>query len=76
MLKIEVLRLQVGRLSRQAGEEGAERRNAENKITQLECKLDEFAREKEILDKKLEKLAKERDSLALELKELTVVNVS
>ncbi|XP_065214132.1 golgin subfamily A member 1-like isoform X2 [Planococcus citri] len=85
-LKLEVDRLrpleermntcQVGRLSRQAGEEGVERRNAEKKITQLECKLDELAKEKENLNGKLVKLVKERDNLACELKELSAVNVT
>ncbi|XP_065214124.1 golgin subfamily A member 1-like isoform X1 [Planococcus citri] len=74
--KIATLETQVGRLSRQAGEEGVERRNAEKKITQLECKLDELAKEKENLNGKLVKLVKERDNLACELKELSAVNVT
>lgn len=67
--------LQVGRLSRQAGEESVERRNAEKKITELENQLDEFVKEKEIVEKKIDKVTKERDNLALELKELSI-NVS
>ncbi|XKL68712.1 hypothetical protein PGB90_006481 [Kerria lacca] len=67
--KIAILETQVGRLSRQAGEEGVERRNAEKKILELELKLEESKIEKENLMKKLDKLTKERDNLVLELKQ-------
>ena len=61
----------VGRLSRQAGEEGAERRNAEKKLEELETKLERSENENESLRQKLDKLTKERDSIALELKQLS-----
>ncbi|RZF43036.1 hypothetical protein LSTR_LSTR001214 [Laodelphax striatellus] len=66
--QISALETQVGRLSRQAGEEGVERRRAEQKIVELEAKLEEEQKEKQRLVAKLERTASERDNLAQELK--------
>lgn len=67
---------QVERLSRQAGEEGAERRKSDNLIAQLEKKLKDYELTNENLNLKLERLKTERDSLAIELKTLTAETVS
>lgn len=61
---------QVGRLSRQAGEEGSERRRAEERITELEAHVDEDNKEKERLLLRLERVCAERDNLAQELKNI------
>ncbi|XP_039279435.1 golgin subfamily A member 1 [Nilaparvata lugens] len=66
--QISALETQVGRLSRQAGEEGVERRRAEQKIMELEARLEEEQKEKQKLVGKLERTASERDNLAQELK--------
>uniref|UniRef100_A0A1B6DB84 Uncharacterized protein n=1 Tax=Clastoptera arizonana TaxID=38151 RepID=A0A1B6DB84_9HEMI len=68
--QIAALETQVGRLSRQAGEEGLERRRAEEIILQLQAKLDEEDREKEKLLARLERIIAERDNLAQELKNI------
>lgn len=68
---IFTFRFKVGRLSRQAGAESVERRNAEKKITELESKVEQQENEKESLKKKIDKLTKERDCIALELKQLS-----
>ncbi|XP_014253177.1 golgin subfamily A member 1 isoform X3 [Cimex lectularius] len=77
-LKAEVNRLrpfeeqisnyEVGRLSRQAGEEGAERRLAEAKVTELETKLEEEAKEKQNLSIRVKFLTEQCNTLASELK--------
>lgn len=77
-LKAEVSRLrpleekisnyEVGRLSRQAGEEGAERRRAESRVAELEAKLEEEAKLRDKISTKSAKLSEEVDSLASELK--------
>nr|BAN20415.1 omega-crystallin, putative [Riptortus pedestris] len=66
--QISSLETQVGRLSRQAGEEGAERRRAEARVAELEAKLEEDAKEREKLTLRASKLSEEVDSLASELK--------
>lgn len=58
----------MGRLSRQAGEEGAERRRAVERITELESRLEEEQNEKQKLTIRLERVIAERDNLAQELK--------
>lgn len=60
----------MGRLSRQAGEEGLERRRAEEMILQLQARLDEEDREKEKLIARAERISAERDNLAQELKNI------
>uniref|UniRef100_A0A0A9VSN5 Golgin subfamily A member 1 n=2 Tax=Lygus hesperus TaxID=30085 RepID=A0A0A9VSN5_LYGHE len=77
-LKVEVSRLrpfeeqvsnfQVGRLSRQAGEEGAERRLAEAKVAELEAKLEEEMKERERLNGRVVKLSEECATLSNDLK--------
>uniref|UniRef100_A0A8D8YLZ2 Uncharacterized protein n=1 Tax=Cacopsylla melanoneura TaxID=428564 RepID=A0A8D8YLZ2_9HEMI len=74
--KIASLETQVERLSRQAGEEGAERRKSDNLISQLEKKIKEAETWNEGLSLKLERIKMERDSLATELKTLTAETVS
>ncbi|KAI5742662.1 hypothetical protein M8J77_009888 [Diaphorina citri] len=69
--KIASLETQLERLSRQAGEEGAERRKSDNLISQLEKKIKDFELTNESLNLKLERIKIERDSLATELKTLT-----
>ncbi|KAL1457923.1 hypothetical protein WDU94_008103 [Cyamophila willieti] len=69
--KIASLETQVERLSRQAGEEGAERRKSDNLISQLEKKFKEAETLNEGLSLKLDRIKMERDSLATELKTLT-----
>ena len=59
---------QVGRLSRQAGEEGAERRSAEAKVAELEAKLEEEVKERERLNGRVLKLTEECVSLSNDLK--------
>ncbi|KAK9510176.1 hypothetical protein O3M35_005017 [Rhynocoris fuscipes] len=66
--QIASLETQVGRLSRQAGEEGAERRTAEAKVAELEAKLEEESKEKQRLTSRIATLTEECDSLAAELK--------
>lgn len=66
--QISSLETQVGRLSRQAGEEGAERRRAESRVAELEAKLEEEAKLRDKITTKSAKLSEEVDSLASELK--------
>lgn len=66
--QISSLETQVGRLSRQAGEEGGERRRAEARVAELEAKLEEEAKERDKLTLRASKLSDEVDSLASELK--------
>ncbi|XP_014253176.1 golgin subfamily A member 1 isoform X2 [Cimex lectularius] len=66
--QISSLETQVGRLSRQAGEEGAERRLAEAKVTELETKLEEEAKEKQNLSIRVKFLTEQCNTLASELK--------
>uniref|UniRef100_A0A224XJM3 Putative golgin subfamily protein a member 1 n=1 Tax=Panstrongylus lignarius TaxID=156445 RepID=A0A224XJM3_9HEMI len=66
--QIASLETQVGRLSRQAGEEGAERRTAEAKLAELEAKLEEELKEKHRLITRINTLTEECDTLAAELK--------
>uniref|UniRef100_A0A0V0G7A4 Putative golgin subfamily protein a member 1 n=1 Tax=Triatoma dimidiata TaxID=72491 RepID=A0A0V0G7A4_TRIDM len=66
--QIASLETQVGRLSRQAGEEGAERRTAEAKLAELEAKLEEEVKEKHRLITRINTLTEECDALAAELK--------
>lgn len=68
--------LQVGRLSRQAGEEGAERRLAEAKVVELEAKLEEEVKERERLNDRVVKLGEECASLANDLKAANALVVS
>lgn len=65
-------------MSRQAGEEGGERRRAELQIKELEDMLEGEAKEKEKLMARIERIAAERDNLAQELKKIAqdVVSVS
>uniref|UniRef100_T1HRG0 GRIP domain-containing protein n=1 Tax=Rhodnius prolixus TaxID=13249 RepID=T1HRG0_RHOPR len=58
----------VGRLSRQAGEEGAERRTAESKLADLEAKLEEEVKEKHRLTSRINALSEECRTLASDLK--------
>lgn len=73
-----IILYQVERLSRQAGEEGGERRRAELQIKELEDMLEGEAKEKEKLMARIERIAAERDNLAQELKKIAqdVVSVS
>uniref|UniRef100_A0A069DYW2 Putative golgin subfamily protein a member n=1 Tax=Panstrongylus megistus TaxID=65343 RepID=A0A069DYW2_9HEMI len=66
--QIASLETQVGRLSRQAGEEGAERRTAEAKLAELEAKLEEELKEKQRLITRINTLTEQCDALAAELK--------
>uniref|UniRef100_A0A0A9VSN2 Golgin subfamily A member 1 n=2 Tax=Lygus hesperus TaxID=30085 RepID=A0A0A9VSN2_LYGHE len=66
--QIASLETQVGRLSRQAGEEGAERRLAEAKVAELEAKLEEEMKERERLNGRVVKLSEECATLSNDLK--------
>ncbi|BES89711.1 GRIP domain [Nesidiocoris tenuis] len=66
--QIASLETQVGRLSRQAGEEGAERRSAEAKVSELEAKLEEEVKEREVLSGRVTKLSEECATLSNDLK--------
>ncbi|XP_073980020.1 golgin subfamily A member 1-like isoform X2 [Rhodnius prolixus] len=66
--QIASLETQVGRLSRQAGEEGAERRTAESKLADLEAKLEEEVKEKHRLTSRINALSEECRTLASDLK--------
>lgn len=63
-------------MSRQAGEEGAERRRAEAKVTELEGKLEEEVKGRDKLTLKASKLSEEVDSLTSELKGANALIVS
>ncbi|KAG8271587.1 hypothetical protein J6590_059063 [Homalodisca vitripennis] len=60
----------VERLSRQAGEEGGERRRAEVKIKELESLLEAEIKEKDKLMGRVDRISAERDNLAQELKKI------
>lgn len=57
-------------MSRQAGEEGGERRKAEAHIKELEGLIECEVKEKEKLMTRIERIAAERDNLAQELKKI------
>lgn len=63
-------------MSRQAGEEGAERRRAESRVAELEAKLEEEAKLRDKISTKAAKLSEEVDSLASELKGANALIVS
>ncbi|XP_073980021.1 uncharacterized protein isoform X3 [Rhodnius prolixus] len=64
----KISNFEVGRLSRQAGEEGAERRTAESKLADLEAKLEEEVKEKHRLTSRINALSEECRTLASDLK--------
>ena len=75
--KISSLETQVGRLSRQAGEEGLERRRVEQDSEALKQKIKDLEAEIEVnnvvmatKDAKLLRMAEDIDEMATELKEL------
>ncbi|XP_051158599.1 golgin subfamily A member 1-like [Leptopilina boulardi] len=75
--KISSLETQVGRLSRQAGEEGLERRRVEEEKEKLKKKIKQLEAEIEVnnvvmatKDAKLLRMAEDIDEMATELKEL------
>ncbi|XP_067001450.1 golgin subfamily A member 1 [Anabrus simplex] len=75
--KISSLETQVGRLCRQAAEEGAERRRAENerdalmeRIKALEILVDKGKTTIKLKEESLDRLREERDGLVEELKEV------
>ncbi|XP_043476794.1 golgin subfamily A member 1 [Leptopilina heterotoma] len=75
--KISSLETQVGRLSRQAGEEGLERRRVEEEKEKLKQKIKQLESEIEVnnvvmatKDAKLLRMAEDIDEMATELKEL------
>ena len=75
--KISSLETQVGRLSRQAGEEGIERRRVEKEKEQLKQKIQELENDIEIhnivmaeKDAKLLRMTEDLDEMATELKHL------
>lgn len=75
--KISSLETQVGRLSRQAGEEGVERRRVEKEKEELVIKVKQLEEEIEVnkvvmqtKDSKLLRMAEDIDEMATELKEL------
>lgn len=75
--KISNLETQVGRLSRQAGEEGLERRRVEKEKEILQAKIKELENDIEVnsvvmatKDAKLLRMAEDIDEMANELKEL------
>lgn len=75
--KIAALETQVGRLSRQAAEEGTERRRAiterdtlKEKIKQLEFEIDKAKDEIETRDAKINRLVTEVDEMSAELKDI------
>ncbi|XP_046412681.1 golgin subfamily A member 1 [Neodiprion fabricii] len=75
--KISSLETQVGRLSRQAGEEGLERRRVEQEKEELHQKVKQLEAEIEVnkvvmqtKDAKLLRMAEDIDEMATELKEL------
>ncbi|XP_012262598.2 golgin subfamily A member 1 isoform X1 [Athalia rosae] len=75
--KISSLETQVGRLSRQAGEEGLERRRVEKEKEELQQKVKQLEAEVEVnnvvmqtKDAKLLRMAEDIDEMATELKEL------
>lgn len=75
--KISSLETQVGRLSRQAGEEGLERRRVEQENEVLKHKIKDLEAEIEVnnivmakKDSKLLRMAEDIDEMATELKEL------
>lgn len=75
--KISSLETQVGRLSRQAGEEGLERRRVEEEKEKLRQKIKQLESEIEVnnvvmatKDAKLLRMAEDIDEMATELKEL------
>lgn len=75
--KIASLETQVGRLSRQAGEEGLERRRVEEEKAQLKERIKQLENEIEVnsvvmatKDAKLLRMAEDIDEMATELKEL------
>ncbi|XP_039315726.1 golgin subfamily A member 1 isoform X2 [Solenopsis invicta] len=75
--KISSLETQVGRLSRQAGEEGLERRRVEQEKERLKHKIKQLETEIEVnnvvlatKDAKLLRMTEDIDEMAMELKEL------
>ncbi|XP_043275854.1 golgin subfamily A member 1 isoform X1 [Venturia canescens] len=75
--KISSLETQVGRLSRQAGEEGLERRRVEEEKNELEKRIKKLEADIEVnnvvmatKDAKLLRMAEDIDEMATELKEL------
>lgn len=75
--KISSLETQVGRLSRQAGEEGLERRRVEEECEKLRQRIKQLESEIEVnnvvmatKDAKLLRMAEDIDEMATELKEL------